>query len=70
MLGKREKRDVYIWYFINRLANHFSHLAFHRSRQAVVIFTKRRSKRMIRQVFHQFLAESNMNEIGDIMRSV
>ncbi len=31
---------MYGWHFVNRLANHFSHLAFRRSRQSIGIFTK------------------------------
>ncbi len=40
MLMKWEKRELYRWHFVNRLANHFSHLEFRHSRQAIGIFTK------------------------------
>ncbi len=65
MLAKREKRDVYKWHFVNRLINHFSHLAFRRSRQVIGIFTKRQRGR-----YGKFLAESKMNAIGNIVRHV
>ncbi len=41
MLAKWEKREVYRWHFVNRLANHFSHLTFRRSHRVISIFTKR-----------------------------
>ncbi len=41
MLAKWEKREVYRWYFVNHLVNHFYHLAFRLSCQAIGIFTKR-----------------------------
>ncbi len=41
MLAKWGKREVYRWHFVDHLANHFFHLAFCRSRQAIGIFTKR-----------------------------
>ncbi len=65
ILVKREKREVYRWHFVNRFANHFSHLAFHRSHHAIDIFTKRQRGR-----YGKFLSESKMNKIGDIVRSV
>ncbi len=40
LVKQREKREVYKWHFVNRLANHFSHLVFRRSRQAIGILTK------------------------------
>ncbi len=52
ILAKWEKWEAYRWHFVNRLANHFSHLAFRHSRQAISIFTKR--QRTIRQVSRQF----------------
>ncbi len=45
MLAKRENREMYRWHFVNRLANHFSHLAFRCSRQAIDILTKRQRGR-------------------------
>ncbi len=69
MLAKREKREVYRWHFVNRLADHFSHLVFRRSHQAIGIFTKRQRGRYGKFLI-KFLAESKMNEIGDILRRV
>ncbi len=40
MLEKQEKREVYRWHFVNRLANHFSHLMFRRSHQPISILMK------------------------------
>ncbi len=67
MLAKREKREVYRWHFVNRLANHFSYLAFRRSRQAIGITKCQRGR--YSKFLVKFLAESKMNEISDIMRS-
>ncbi len=69
MLAKQEKWEVYRWHFVNCLASHFSHLAFRRSRQAIGIFTKRQRGRYSKFLV-KFLAESKMNENGDIVRSV
>ncbi len=38
MLAEQEKLEMYRWHFVNRLANHLCHLAFHRSRQRIGIF--------------------------------
>ncbi len=65
MLAQREKRDVYRWHFVNCLTNHFSHLAFRRSRQMIGIF-----KKCQRGQYGKFLTELKMNEIGDIVRCV
>ncbi len=60
---------MYRWHFINHLANHLSHLAFRHSRQVIGIFTKRQRGRYGKFLI-KFLAESKMNEISDIVRSV
>ncbi len=65
MLAKWEKQKVYRWHFVNHLANHFSHLTFRRSRQAIGVFTKCQRER-----YSKFLVESKMNKIVDIVRSV
>ncbi len=69
MLAKQEKREMYRWHFINHLANHFPHLVFRHSRQVIGIFTK------CQRGWHdnflvKFVAESKMNKISDIVRSV
>ncbi len=45
MLAKQEKREVYGRHFVSRLANHFSHLAFRCSRQAIGILMKHQRRR-------------------------
>ncbi len=52
MLAKREKREVCRWHFVNRLANHFSHLAFRRSCQAIDRYFHKTSRRTIRHMQH------------------
>ncbi len=69
MLAKREKREVYRLHFVNCLANYFSHFVFRRSHQAIGIFMKRQKGRYSKFLV-KFLAESKINEIGDIVRSV
>ncbi len=59
------KWEVYRWHFVNRLANHFSHLAFRHSCQTIGIFMKCQRGR-----YGKFLVESKMNKIGDIARNV
>ncbi len=64
MLAKQEKREVYRWHFVNRLANHFSHLAFRHSCQEIGIFTKRQkpvihlSFLVFRQLFCEIVNQS------------
>ncbi len=69
MLAKWEKREVYRWHFVNRLASHFFHLVFRHSRQVIGIFMKRQKGRYSKFLV-KFLSESKMNEIGDIVGSV